>query len=441
MNLITILLFAVAALTILTGLSVLIGTTKQSRTSGIWFFIATLGAAVWSVTIAEFLILPETSESIAPFLTAGIIAGITLTDVALLGYTSWNNGAKGKILTGIFAILGAGMVGALLYEPSLFFSGVTFSPNFNQIHTVHSWYFYTVIAYFTLISLFFTSALAETAKHIKNKGAKNGLKIFRAALSVGGILALVFDLILLSSHPHFAWIGPMAVSISIIGFYYSVVKYHILALSGDSIRLLSYIILIAAGVIVYVLVFYTVFTALFKIPNPSTEILLLNLIMVLIAICLMPALSEVSSMIKALLPTKQIDVGYIVKKLNLLNKQNVDIKELASFLATQLKLDYVGIMLNGRLVGSKNLDASSDDLVKIEKLPAPKHGVFQDFSKDQTEEDEVTRVAALFDRKGKIFGQVLLGRPLNRHLLDRRDLAEIEMIINLVSIIIDGDHA
>ena len=113
MFLITILLYAVAALTILTGVSVLCGTTKQSKLKGVWFALAALGTAVWSAAIALFLSLPESSASFAPTVVVGIIAGITLTDVALLGYASWENGRSGKLLTAVAALGGIFVVVAL----------------------------------------------------------------------------------------------------------------------------------------------------------------------------------------------------------------------------------------------------------------------------------------------------------------------------------------
>ena len=441
MQLITILLIAVAALTILTGLAILFGTTKQSRGSGIWFFIATLGAATWAVAISAFLSVPESAANILPLIVVGIIAGITLTDVALLGYTSWTTGTGGKLLTVIFGVLGAVIIGVVVIRPELFYSGFTFGKVYNGIELVHTWYFYALIGFFTAISLVYSNFLTKEIKRIKNKGAKTGLRVFQAGLSVGGILALVFDLILLSSHPQFAWIGPMAVSVSIIAFYYSVVKYRIIAISGKWMEVLSYIILIAAGVVVYTLIFYTVFMALFRVPNPSSEILILNFIMVLIVLCLMPALAEISAMIKALLPVKQINVGYIAKKLNLLNKDNVDLKELASFLSTQLKLDYFGFLIHGHVYGSKSVDISADDLVEIEKLKLPDHGVWQKLGARRASDDLIYKVAVMYDNKGKVIGQALIGRSTTGRTLERRDLVEMEMAIGLSAAILDGDKS
>ncbi len=436
MKLITVLLIAVAALAVLTGLSILCGATKQSRASAIWFFVSTLGAAVWSVAIAIFLTLPSSSADSAPALVIAVISGITLTDIALLSYTSWSSGRNGKITVGIFAVLGAALCVLLVKQPELFYSHFTFGQDYNTIHTTRTWYFYALIAFFTLISLVYSGFLSKTIKHIKNHGAKNGLKIFQAGLSVGGILALIFDLLLLTSHPHFAWIGPMAVSISIITFYYSVVKYRILALSGKWLEVLSYIILIAAGVIIYTLVFYAIFTSLFRVASPSTEILLLNFIMVAILLCLMPALREISSMLKALLPTRYIDVGYITRKVLAIKRDHLDLKELASFLATQLKLDYFAFLINGKVYGSKATFLTSEELVKIAKLKHPTRSIWQTQSDESA--DSPVRIAVLTDSKGEVFGQALVGRSNSGHVLEHRELIQIEMIINLAASIIGG---
>ena len=437
MQLITTLLIAIAALTILTGVSILFGTTKQSRAQGAWFFIAALGAAVWSAAIAIFLTMPESSANLVQPLVVSIITGIALTDVAMLGYTSWPSGKSGKALTALFGLVGITIIIALALHPELFYSHVTFGYDHNTIHTTNTWYFYVLIAFFTLISLVYSGFLTKTIKRIKNRGAKNGLRIFQLGLSVGGILALVFDLLLLTSHSHLAWIGPMAVSISIITFYYSVVKYRILALTGKWLQILSYIILIAAGVIVYVLIFYTIFTSLFRVASPSAEILLLNFIMIAIVLCLMPALREISSLIKAQLPTKQIDIGYITRKLRSITRGNYDTKELASFLATQLKLDYFGFLIGGKLIGSSPSELSADELVKVSKLKHPARGIWLNVP-DGTLDDSKYRVAELVSAKNTPFGHAIVGRSASGRILEPADLAEIEMVINLSALILDG---
>lgn len=443
MQLIPILLMATAALAVLTGFSVFIGTSKSARANAAWFFVSTVGAAVWAVAIASFLAFPATyGTQFFAWLVVGIIAGITVTDVALIGYTNWHK-KSGKFLTILFAIFGIAIVAILVAKPSVFYSEIELGGQYNQINTVVGWYYFVLIGYYTLASLLFTAAIADQAKRTKNKGIKTGLKIFQTGLSIGGLLALIFDLILLKTTPSLIWIGPMAVSISIITFYYSVIRHRVVLLSTGWMKILSYIILIVAGVVLYLLAFYAVFTALFHIPNPSPAVLLLNFVMIAIVLCLVPAISEVSTFMKSLIATKQIDIGYITKKMNRLTKRNVELKELAGFLADHLHFEYVGFLINGRLYGSGVLDASSDEFVAIANLKSPVRGIWQEPNAVVNKifmELDIKNVAELRNTKDEAFGQVLIGRPINRKALDRREMIQVEMVINLAAAIIDAER-
>ena len=441
MNLINILLIATAGLTLLTGLSILCGATKSSRSQAIWFFVATLGSAIWSGSIAAFLILTNAAPETIHYIVVGVIFGITLTDIALLGYTCWSSEKHGKLVTLIFALVGSLFPILLAINPSVFYSGVTFGQEYNIIHTVKGVYFFSMIAYFSAIFFAYSYFLGEYTKRVKSKNARIGLKIFKSGLGISGILALVFDLILLDTKPQFSWIGPMAISVSIITFYYSVIKYKIISVVGKWMEFLSYVILVAAGIVIYTLVFYAIFTAIFRVSSPSPEILLLNFIMLVVVLCLMPAVSEILSLIKAFLPTKQLNIGYIVKKLNYINKDNVELKELAGFLAQQLKFDYVGLLIDKKLYGSKTLKISEEDLKSIEKLKSPKSGVWEELGERRESDEQITRIAVLLNKNGKPLGQVLFGRPMNGRITDRRTLIEIEMVVNMVGAILEGDES
>ncbi len=440
MNLITILLIATAFLTLLTGLSILCGATKTSRSQAVWFFIATLGSAIWSGAIAAFLSLTNANLETIHFIVVSIIFGITLTDVALLGYTCWATEKHGKIITIIFGVIGSVFPILLAINPSFFYSDVTFGQEYNIIHTVKGVYFFSMLVYFTAIFTAYSNFITKYAKRLKNKNAKTGLKIFKTGLGISGILALVFDLILLDIKPQFSWIGPMAISISIITFYYSVIKYKIISVSGKWMEILSYILLIAAGIVLYAVIFYAIFTSIFRVSSPSPEILLLNFIMLVVVLCLMPAISEILSVIKSYLPIKKIDIGYITKKLNLLTKENIDIKELASFLATNLKLEYFGFLIKGKVYGSKNLTISQEDIKTIEKLkPTNKNNIWLELGERRESDEQILKIAEMLNEKDFKYGEALIGRPTNGRTFDKKELAEIEMIVKLASIIIDEE--
>ena len=48
-------------------------------------------------------------------------------------------------------------------------------------------------------------------------------------------------------------------------------------------------------------------------------------------------------------------------------------------------------------------------------------------------------VAELKNAKGKAFGQLIVGKPNGKTSFERRDLVQLEMIINLVAAVIDSE--
>ena len=53
--------------------------------------------------------------------------------------------------------------------------------------------------------------------------------------------------------------------------------------------------------------------------------------------------------------------------------------------------------------------------------------------------DLLRAVAELRNAKGKPFGQLVVGKPLGKSTFERRDLLQLEMIINLVATVIDSE--
>ena len=55
------------------------------------------------------------------------------------------------------------------------------------------------------------------------------------------------------------------------------------------------------------------------------------------------------------------------------------------------------------------------------------------------DELDLKAIAELKNAKGKPFGQLIVGRPLGKASFERRDLVQLEMIINLVATVIDSE--
>ena len=258
-------------------------------------------------------------------------------------------------------------------------------------------------------------------------------------LAVTGLLALIFDIILPPTRYDLIWVGPLTIGLVIIGFYYAILRFRMISLSTNWLRVLCYIVLIGSAVIIYLLIFHLIFSALFKIANPSFQVILLNFIMIAIVILLTPAISELHSMTKSLILTKQIDLPYIVKKISAAGRKRLDLKDLSGFLAEHMHFSYVGFLSNGRLYGSEDYRVPAADLIAISELKKPDHGIWQNTSrlnKETLKELEISRIGIITNAAGDEVGQVIFGKPATKALLDKRDLMEIEMVISQVAIVV-----
>lgn len=440
MQLIRVLLIAAIVVVVLSGISIFFGSRKQEKRNSAYFLIATLGAALWTAAIAVALKMPGASPEFVHATVTCIIAGVTLCDVGLLAFLGWRY-KGGKSSTLIFALLGVLLVALLAYDPSLFYNSYDLSQGYVQIFVNYSWYYFTLIAYFFLISITFSGFLKKRIKETTNSNLKTGLKVFYVGLSIGGILALVFDLVLITSLPNLIWIGPMATIISIMSFYYSVVKFRTLNISAKWMKIMSYVILTATAVIIYLLVFYIVFAALFKTPNPSVEVLILNSVMAVFLIIIMPALLELTNFMKASFLSDRIQLGYITKKIDGIKPKDFNPRELAQFLADTLHYEECALILSKHTYVTNDMRFPADEAESIMRLK-PTDGSIWVETPEKTLKNGfcISEVATLKDSNGKEIGRLVFGKRINSKTLQRKELVKVESVVNMVSVLVEESH-
>lgn len=445
MNLVSILLIATAVLVVLTGLLTLVGASRNDRGRMAWFFLSTVGIAVWSLSIAGFLGMPETVHlPVAQVFIYGIYLSALVAVPALLGYSAWSYPA-GKVLTVCYFLFSAVLAVILLADPGLLYDELIISKtNGNSLSVVHGWFYLVYFIYFCTCFSIYLGVLYYRARHTKNKRVRSGDFLLLGGMMISSGFTALFDLILpFFGHYSTIWVGPLVIAIVMVIFFYSIIRYRIIAVEARWMRVLSYVVMMAVGVIVYMLLFYTIFTALFKIPNPSTAVLVLNFLMIVIVLLLMPVINELIASARSMISVGQVDIAYVIKKLNRLAAKNVDLRELAGFLADHLHFSYIGFIINGRLYGSKALSLSAEEIMQISKLKAATGSSIWQKPDEKVQKifDEVSlsSVAELYNAKGKPFGQIVVGKPVGKNDFGRRDLMQLEMIINLVATVIDSE--
>ena len=442
MSLISILLVTVAILSFAFGVLTLIGASKTDRMRSAWFCLATAGSAVWAISIAVFLALTNDSNSV-PMWIYGIYIPPMVMMVGMLGYVSWRQ-KGGKLLTVVSLLSMIVLASLMVYDHELLYSSYAISHTGNTVdlddglfYVIYIVFFFAADSIFLLYSLF-------TVRHSRNKHIKNGALILMIGFAITGAVTLVVDLVL----PYFGnyqwiWVGPLFISVTVAGYFYAILKYHMISVASRWLQMATYAVVGLTGVAIYMLLFYMIFTTLFKIPNPSASVLVLNFLMIVIVLLLMPVVREVSAVLRSMIMVGQVDIAYVVKKLNKLATRNVDLRELAGFLADHLHFAYIGFIINGKLYGSKSLAMSADEILQITHMKSTARGeVWQEPNKSVQkvlDELDLKAVADLRNAKGKAFGQIIVGKPLGKSSFERRDLIQLEMIINLVATVIDSE--
>ncbi|MDO4753009.1 MAG: hypothetical protein Q4A36_02160 [Candidatus Saccharibacteria bacterium] len=442
MNFIHVLVIAVAILTILAAVALVFGSSKTERTHSLSFFVAAIGEVIWAVSIAIFLSLgnSEFDARIAPWLVKGIYIGAIIMDSAILAYVSWKY-RWGKILTTLFSITGIALATIFIYDPSILYSEIILTGDSPSVSIDTSkWFYYAYIIYFCLLIPSFCLSLFYRIRHTSDKKAKRGYLFFLIGLAVAGGLSGVFDLIMPLSRYDLIWVGPLAIGLIILGFYFAILKYKMVPMNASWLKTLSSVVIISGAFISYLLIFHLVFIALFKVPTPSYQVVLLNFIMIAIVLLLMPAFSEIIDLTKSLISTKQIDLPYIVKKISVIDGKKSTLKEISSFLAEHMHFSYIGFIIDGKFYVADDCKISAEVIKEIEEMPIPQHGAWQNTSslKNSAIKDfNISRIAVLTGSNGEVIGQMIFGKSDVKSSLDNKELAKIMMIVSLIGVIIE----
>lgn len=441
MSLISILLVTVAIMSFALGLLTLIGASRADRIRSAWFCFATVGSAIWAVSIAVFLSLEPSVKTVEPWIY-GIYIPPMFMMVGMLGYSSWKY-RSGKILTIIDLLFMVILAMLMVYDKSLLYQSYSLSVNGNSVALTGGLFYIIYMIFYFVSDTIFLLYSWYTVRHSRTKYVKKSTLILMVSFCVTGVVTLLVDLILpvLGTY-QWIWAGPLFISVTIAAYFYAILKYHMITVASRWMQVATYAVVGLTGVAVYMLLFYTIFTVLFKIPNPSTSILVLNFLMIVIVLLLMPVIREVSAVLRSMVMVGQVDLAYVIKKLNHLATKNVDLRDLAGFLADHLHFAYIGFIVNGHLYGSKPLVMSPAELASISHLKTSSREIWQVPNKTvQKIFDELGlyAVAELRNAKGKPFGQLVVGKPVGKSSFDRRDLLQLEMLINLVATVIDSE--
>ena len=170
---------------------------------------------------------------------------------------------------------------------------------------------------------------------------------------------------------------------------------------------------------------------------------MLNIIMITVVILLYPVLGEVAGYVRSLVDVHSVDLVYIVKKLSVVGKEYINYPELVEFLAEHLHYQYIGIIVDGKLYGSKAVKLGAGEVKNLEKARA-RRGVWVELGGELEKAAKtagIEGVAELRNSNSETVGKILFGRPLGGINFNSRDLSEVETALTLVAVAISTEKA
>lgn len=266
MQLTTLLLIIVAILTALSGIAVFSGAHKGERAQAFLFLFTTVAALLWAVGIGIFLSLPADADA---NLTNNVI---TMYYVAapimcwgLMAYAC-HKFRWGQIAMVMMGVICAIYVSAILINHACIYSGFTLSNSVgNVVHLRQGLFYITYGIYCFLAVGLYIIGLGRTICATKVERIKKANLMVLIGFTITGVLALIFNLIL----PYFGkydtiWVGIIAMSVAWIFHYYAILRYRLLDLSSPWLRGFSRIIVMSLAAIIYLVIFFVIFAALFR---------------------------------------------------------------------------------------------------------------------------------------------------------------------------------
>lgn len=279
---------------------------------------------------------------------------------------------------------------------------------------------------------------------LHSKRGKKCIRIFGVLWLITAILALVFDVILpIAGVSEYMVVGLIAVEVMII-VYYGVLLYNrVIVISNAFQKIISYFVIMSSVAILYISVFAGVFRLVFGENKVSDDMFILNFLIVMVVLLAFPMAWNLNIFMRSILSASEVDLTFVVKKMSEYVTSNVDPAELAAFVADYMHFSYIGIFINGKLYGSSPKELSSKELLSISTLK-PANGItwqrIEGGAIEVCQNHHIVAVAELKNAKGRPYGQLLLGKPVGQKSFGRKDLAQIEFMVNLVSAVIDSEN-
>lgn len=342
----------VALMALILGVLVL-KKSKRHHDAKYWFFLVCLCLAVWSAglevfSLADNSVMLDTASRW--FYVASAIFCPALAIFTTKSFLPSTKSTKSFIYASSILITIFSLYIILVPEFIINVSEVNTPVDFSQIpiHAIHYVIFATFFLVFFLISMWFGYVAWKKSDSIRRKQ----VAIYMIGLLICSIPGFAVDLLLPALGDYrYVWVGPVATIIFLFAIMYSIVRYRLMDVKMAVARSVSYMLLLIALAVVYIISAYIISIVVFQRSlTIDSHVNLMNMILAMVlAVAYQPVKRFFDKFTDRVFYYGEYDADTFTREISKILTYTADLqlltRRVSSYIASSLKAEKVAFCI------------------------------------------------------------------------------------------------
>lgn len=366
----------VALMALILGMLVLKKSKRHYDTKQ-WFFLVCLCLAVWSAGLEMFSLADNGAAlDIASrwFYVASAVFCPALAIFTAKSFLPLTKSVRSFIFiaSSLFIVLSIYII--LAPEFIINVSEVTAPVDFSQIpiNSINYVVFATFFSVFFLIAMWFGYVAWRKSDNIRRKQ----VAIYMTGLLVSSIPGFVVDLLLPALGDYrYVWVGPVAIILFLFAIMYSIVKYRLMDVKTAVARSVSYMLLLIALAVVYVISAYVISIVIFqRTLTIDSRVNFMNMILaILLAFLYQPIKKFFNKLTDRVFYYGEYDTDTFAREISKILTYTADLqlltRRVGNYIASSLKAEKVAFCIPEKGIygrtGRRRLSVVEEDVRRI----------------------------------------------------------------------------
>lgn len=366
----------VALMALILGMLVLKKSKRHYDTKQ-WFFLVCLCLAVWSAGLEMFSLADNGAAlDIASrwFYVASAVFCPALAIFTAKSFLPLTKSVRSFIFisSSLFIVLSIYII--LAPEFIINASEVTAPVDFSQIpiNAINYIVFATFFSVFFLIAMWFGYVAWRKSDNIRRKQ----VAIYMTGLLVSSIPGFVVDLLLPALGDYrYVWVGPVAIILFLFAIMYSIVKYRLMDVKTAVARSVSYMLLLIALAVVYVISAYVISIVIFqRTLTIDSRVNFMNMILaILLAFLYQPIKKFFNKLTDRVFYYGEYDADTFAREISKILTYTADLqlltRRVGNYIASSLKAEKVAFCIPEKGIygrtGRRRLSVVEEDVRRI----------------------------------------------------------------------------